>query len=358
MKKVMVSLKNVFKDYDEKKIIKGINLDIMEGEFLTLLGPSGCGKTTLLRTISGLEKVSSGKIYIDGEDVTDVIPRKRAVNTIFQNFALFSHMTVEKNIEFGLKMKKVPKEESRKRVKEIIELIQMEGFEDRKPSQLSGGQQQRVALARGLVNMPKVLLLDEPLSSLDMKLRKQMEIDLQRIQKKLGITFIYVTHDQDEALSMSDRVAIINNGVIEQIDIPKNLYNYPKTKFVADFIGESNQFKAVVVSCEKDEAIIKLEIDLEIKIKNNNYDVGENLVVIIRPEQFKLAKERDVTNCFYVKTKEHIYNGAFTKVLGKVAKKEIEFIIYNDDEYTKNEEVKLKFNSDDIVILEDNDEQK
>ena len=358
MKKVMVSLKNVFKDYDEKKIIKGINLDIMEGEFLTLLGPSGCGKTTLLRKIYDLEKVSSGKIYIDGEDVTDVIPRKRAVNTIFQNFALFSHMTVEKNIEFGLKMKKVPKEESRKRVKEIIELIQMEGFEDRKPSQLSGGQQQRVALARGLVNMPKVLLLDEPLSSLDMKLRKQMEIDLQNIKKKLGITFIYVTHDQDEALSMSDRVAIINNGVIEQIDTPKNLYNYPKTKFVADFIGESNQFKAVVVSCEKDEAIIKLEIDLEIKIKNNNYDVGENLVVIIRPEQFKLAKERDVTNCFYVKTKEHIYNGAFTKVLGKVAKKEIEFIIYNDDEYTKNEEVKLKFNSDDIVILEDNDEQK
>ena len=357
MKKVMVRLDNVKKKYDEKEIIKGISLDIYEGEFLTLLGPSGCGKTTLLRTISGLEKVSSGKIYIDEEDVTDVIPRKREVNTIFQNFALFSHMTVEKNIGFGLKMKKVPKSEIKSRVKEVIELIQMEGFEDRKPTQLSGGQQQRVALARGIVNKPKVLLLDEPLSSLDMKLRKQMQVELKRIQKKMGITFIYVTHDQDEALSMSDRVAIINNGVIEQIDTPRKLYDAPKTKFVADFIGESNQFNAVVVSTQNDEAIIKLEIDLEIKVKNNHYDVGEKLTVIIRPEQFRLAREKDVTNCFVVKTKEHIYSGSFTKVLGKVGKKEIEFIIYNDDDYTKNEEVKLKFSSDDIVILEESNEE-
>lgn len=357
MKKVMVRLDNVKKKYDEKEIIKGISLDIYEGEFLTLLGPSGCGKTTLLRTISGLEKVSSGKIYIDEEDVTDVIPRKREVNTIFQNFALFSHMTVEKNIGFGLKMKKVPKSEIKSRVKEVIELIQMEGFENRKPTQLSGGQQQRVALARGIVNKPKVLLLDEPLSSLDMKLRKQMQVELKRIQKKMGITFIYVTHDQDEALSMSDRVAIINNGVIEQIDTPRKLYDAPKTKFVADFIGESNQFNAVVVSTQNDEAIIKLEIDLEIKVKNNHYDVGEKLTVIIRPEQFRLAREKDVTNCFVVKTKEHIYSGSFTKVLGKVGKKEIEFIIYNDDDYTKNEEVKLKFSSDDIVILEENNEE-
>lgn len=357
MKKVMVKLDNVKKDYEGKKIIKGISLDIYEGEFLTLLGPSGCGKTTLLRTISGLEKVSSGKIYIDGEDVTDVIPRKREVNTMFQNFALFSHMTVEKNIGFGLKMKKVSKSEIKTRVKEVIELIQMEGFEDRKPTQLSGGQQQRVALARGIVNKPKVLLLDEPLSSLDMKLRKQMQVELKRIQKKMGITFIYVTHDQDEALSMSDRVAIINNGVIEQIDTPRKLYDAPKTKFVADFIGESNQFNAVVVSTQNDEATIKLEIDLEIKVKNNHYDVGEKLTVIIRPEQFRLAREKDITNCFVVKTKEHIYSGSFTKVLGKVGKKEIEFIIYNDDDYTKNEEVKLKFSSDDIVILEENNEE-
>ena len=357
MKKVMVRLENVKKDYDDKKIIKGITLDIYEGEFLTLLGPSGCGKTTLLRTISGLEMVSSGKIFIDGEDVTEVIPRKREVNTIFQNFALFSHMSVEKNIGFGLKMKKVPKDEIRKRVKEVIELIQMEGFEDRKPSQLSGGQQQRVALARGIVNKPKVLLLDEPLSSLDMKLRKQMQVELKRIQKKMGITFIYVTHDQDEALSMSDRVAIINNGVIEQIDEPKKLYDFPKTKFVADFIGESNQFKAIVDSINGNDAILNLEIDLKIKVKNNNYEAGEKLVVVIRPEQFKLAREKDITNCFMVKIKDHVYNGSFTKVFAKVGKKDIEFIIYNDEDYTKNEEVKLKFNSDDIVVLENLDEK-
>jgi len=358
MKKVMVKLDNVKKDYEGKEIIKGISLDIYEGEFLTLLGPSGCGKTTLLRTISGLEMVSSGKVYIDGEEVTDVIPRKREVNTIFQNFALFSHMTVEKNIAFGLKMKKVPNVEIKKRVKDIIKLIRMEGYEERKPNQLSGGQQQRVALARGLVNNPKVLLLDEPLSSLDMKLRKEMEIELKRLQKKMGITFIYVTHDQDEALSMSDRVAIINNGIIEQIDTPKNIYDKPKTRFVADFIGESNQFAGVVISTSDSKAIIKLDIDLEIEVINDNYDVGQEITVVIRPEQFKLARANDITNCFYVKVKDNVYNGTFTKVIGKVGKKEIQFIIYNDEDYDKNEELKLKFKTDDLVILEEVYEKK
>ena len=247
MKKVMVKLENVTKNFDEKKIIKGIDLEIYEGEFLTFLGPSGCGKTTLLRTISGLEEVSSGKVYIDDVDVTNMSPQKRDVNTIFQNFALFNHMSVQKNIEFGLKMKKINKEEIEKRTKNIIKTVQLQDFANAMPLQLSGGQQQRVALARGLVNNPKVLLLDEPLSSLDLKLRKKMEIELKQIQKKSGITFIYVTHDQDEALSMSDRIAIINKGVIEQIDTPENIYNKPHTLFVADFIGESNKFKANVV---------------------------------------------------------------------------------------------------------------
>ena len=250
VKKVMVKLENVTKNFDEKKIIKGIDLEIYEGEFLTFLGPSGCGKTTLLRTISGLEEVSSGKVYIDDIDVTNMPPQKRDVNTIFQNFALFNHMSVQKNIEFGLKMKKISKEEIEKRTKNIIKTVQLQDFANAMPLQLSGGQQQRVALARGLVNNPKVLLLDEPLSSLDLKLRKKMEIELKQIQKKSGITFIYVTHDQDEALSMSDRIAIINKGVIEQIDTPENIYNKPHTLFVADFIGESNKFKAnVLISC-------------------------------------------------------------------------------------------------------------
>ena len=251
MKKVMVKLENVTKNFDEKKIIKGIDLEIYEGEFLTFLGPSGCGKTTLLRTISGLEEVSSGKVYIDDIDVTNMPPQKRDVNTIFQNFALFNHMSVQKNIEFGLKMKKISKEEIEKRTKNIIKTVQLQDFANAMPLQLSGGQQQRVALARGLVNNPKVLLLDEPLSSLDLKLRKKMEIELKQIQKKSGITFIYVTHDQDEALSMSDRIAIINKGVIEQIDTPEDIYNKPHTLFVADFIGESNKFKANVVGFKK-----------------------------------------------------------------------------------------------------------
>ena len=345
-------------------VLKGINLTVEKGDFVAIIGQSGSGKSTLMNIIGCLDTPTSGSYRINGIEAgkmdRDQLAelRSRTFGFIFQRYNLLTSLNARENAALPAIYLGMGAEERTQRAVELLKRLELGNKLRNKPNELSGGQQQRVALARGLVNMPKVLLLDEPLSSLDMKLRKQMEIDLQRIQKKLGITFIYVTHDQDEALSMSDRVAIINNGVIEQIDTPKNLYNYPKTKFVADFIGESNQFKAVVVSCEKDESIIKLEIDLEIKIKNNNYDVGENLVVIIRPEQFKLAKERDVTNCFYVKTKEHIYNGAFTKVLGKVAKKEIEFIIYNDDEYTKNEEVKLKFNSDDIVILEDNDEQK
>ena len=204
---------------------------------MTLLGPSGCGKTTILRMISGLEHVSSGKVYIDNKDVTEVPPTKREVNTIFQNFALFPHMSVYDNISFGLKMKKVPADEIDKQVKKVIKLVKLEGFEDRLPGQLSGGQQQRVAIARGVVMNPKVLLLDESLCSLDLKLKRAMQIELKKIQKKLGITFIYVTHDQDEALTMSDRIVIIDKGVIQQNDTPQNIYMYPKTTFGADFIG-------------------------------------------------------------------------------------------------------------------------
>lgn len=358
MKKVMVSLKNVFKDYDEKKIIKGINLDIMEGEFLTLLGPSGCGKTTLLRTISGLEKVSSGKIYIDGEDVTDVIPRKRAVNTIFQNFALFSHMTVEKNIEFGLKMKKVPKEESRKRVKEIIELIQMEGFEDRKPSQLSGGQQQRVALARGLVNMPKVLLLDEPLSSLDMKLRKQMEIDLQRIQKKLGITFIYVTHSQDEALSMSDRIVVLKDGKIEQVGSPVEVYENPKSLYVADFLGEANIFKGKVVEVLDSKCKVLIQNNLEFSVFNKNYQIGDYLSIIVRPENMKISKTSRKMNCLEGTILEEIYTGSVTLILVEVMKWQIKVIISGNDKlYKVGDLVYLYFTIEDSIVLRGNHEK-
>ena len=237
MEKVIVKLENFSKSYGNKEIIKNLDLEVYEGEFLTLLGSSGCGKTTILRSISGLDYPTSGKIYLDGVDVTDLEPQKREVNTIFQNYALFPLMTIEENIAFGLKMKKVPKDEIEKRVKKMIELVHLEGYEKRKPKELSGGEQKRVSIVRGLINNPKVLLLDEPLSALDLKLRKKMQIELKHLQKKLGITFIYVTHDQDEALSMSDRIVVLKEGKIEQIGTPVNIYEKPKTLYVADFFA-------------------------------------------------------------------------------------------------------------------------
>lgn len=347
----MVRLEKVVKNFEDKEIIKGIDLDIYEGEFLTFLGPSGCGKTTLLRMISGLENATSGQVYIDNVNVTDVLPQKRDVNTIFQNFALFNKMTVQKNIEFGLRMKKLSESEIASRTKDIISLVQLIDFKDYFPLQLSGGQQQRVALARGLVNKPKVLLLDEPLSSLDLKLRKKMEIELKQIQKSTGITFIYVTHDQDEALSMSDRVAIINNGVIEQVGSPKEIYNNPKTLFVADFIGESNQFISHVVEVKNGKAKIHIvDLDTDIVIDDKYYQVDEELVAILRPEQISIASEKDKKNTFNIKYKEHVFNGTYTKVIGKLNRMEISFLTY-DDTYSKTSEIKLKYNIDDFIVV-------
>ena len=246
MPKTIVSMVNVDKWYGENHVVKNMNINISEGEFLTLLGPSGCGKTTTLRMISGFELPTSGVIKVENESVEKKEPYERDVNTVFQNYALFPNMNVFDNVAYGLKVKKVPKEEIKERVTEMLKLVQLEGFEKRRVNQMSGGQKQRVAIARALINRPKVLLLDEPLGALDLNLRKQMQIELKRLQKQLKITFVYVTHDQEEALTMSDRIAIINQGILEQIDTPQNIYEHPKTKFVASFIGESNIFDAMV----------------------------------------------------------------------------------------------------------------
>lgn len=252
----MIRLEGISKSFDNNIIIPKLDLTIGDGEFVTLLGPSGCGKTTLLRMIAGLETPSTGKIFIDDEDVTNLAPYKRNVNMVFQHYALFPHMTVKENIRFGLMMKKVPREEQEERIDQVLYLTQMEDFKERMPQQMSGGQQQRVAIARALVNNPKVLLLDEPLGALDYKLRKKMQLELKNLQRGLGITFIFVTHDQEEALTMSDRVIIINKGLIEQDDGPDKLYNYPASTFVASFVGESNFFSqedgsTIVVRPEK-----------------------------------------------------------------------------------------------------------
>ncbi len=240
--KELVRLEGITKAYGDHVIIPSLDLSINDGEFLTLLGPSGCGKTTLLRMLAGLDTPTAGKIILDGQDITHLPPYKRDVNMIFQNYALFPHMTVEGNIGFGLKMKKVPADEAAMRIEKVLKLIQLENLRDRYPAQMSGGQQQRVAIARALVNNPKMLLLDEPLGALDYQLRKTLQIELKDLQAELGVTFVFVTHDQEEALTMSDRIVIMNDGVIQQDGDPNTIYHHPKTTFVAKFIGESNFF--------------------------------------------------------------------------------------------------------------------
>lgn len=348
MNRVLIELKNIKKQYNNRVIIKDLDLKIYEGEFLTLLGSSGCGKTTILRMISGMEEVTSGSIFMDGKDITCLEPMKREVNTIFQNYALFSHMTIEKNIGFGLKMKKIEKEKIKKEVRKMLSLIKLEGYEDRKPNQLSGGEQQRVAIARALINNPKVLLLDEPLSALDKKLRKEMEIELKMLQQKLGITFIYVTHDQEEALTMSDRIIILKNGKIEQIDTPQNIYKYPKTKYVADFIGDSNIFEGYVKSYTKNKCIVKVDKVCEFEIQNNNYEENDKVTLMIRPENFRIAKKG-----LEVYKKEFIYNGSTAKLLCKT-KENVEIIVSinpNDYQEELGDILYLEWDKEDIVII-------
>ena len=243
MTDTILSLENIEKSFDGEKILKNISLDIGRGEFITLLGSSGCGKTTTIRIIAGLETPDGGKVVLNGKDITALAPEKRDVNTVFQNYALFPHMNVEKNIGYGLRLKKISQNEIKNEVKNALSLVQLEGFEKRNPSQLSGGQKQRVAIARAVVNKPSVLLLDEPLGALDLMLRRQMQTELKKLQKALGITFIYITHDQEEALNMSSRIVVMRNGKIEQTGTPSEVYDTPKTAFVAEFVGGANLYK-------------------------------------------------------------------------------------------------------------------
>lgn len=236
----LIEIKNIKKSYGSNVVVENLSLNIMDGEFLTLLGPSGCGKTTLLRMIAGFERPDAGEINLEGEDLIEIAPNKRQINTVFQSYALFPHLTVRDNIAYGMRMKKLPKSEIKERVDEMLELTKLESLANRKPSQMSGGQQQRVAIARSLVNRPKVVLLDEPLGALDLQLRKQMQIELKRLQRQLGTTYVYVTHDQEEAMNMSDRIVVMQAGVIEQIGTAEEIYGSPTNEFVAQFLGESN----------------------------------------------------------------------------------------------------------------------
>lgn len=303
MAEISLELKEIKKSFTEgEAVLDNISLEISKGEFITLLGSSGCGKTTTLRIIAGLEQPDAGSVWLDGREVTGLEPNQRDVNTVFQNYALFPHMNVAENIGYGLKLKKVPKSEIRKKVSQMLELVQLEGYEKRKPSELSGGQKQRVAIARALVNNHKVLLLDEPLGALDLQLRRAMQIELKHLQKKLGITFIYITHDQEEAINMSDRIAVMKDGRIEQIGTPDEIYNHPKTSYVATFVGNANILHGAAERIQGENAIVKIGNDrvivkLETSQQNTEdtgvkqyLSAGEKVTLAVRSENILLQE--------------------------------------------------------------------
>ncbi|HUQ79094.1 MAG TPA: ABC transporter ATP-binding protein [Patescibacteria group bacterium] len=294
MPEVDVRLVDVVKKFGEAVAVDHINLEVRDGEFFSLLGPSGCGKTTTLRMIGGFEQPTSGLIELNGEDVTWLPPFRRNVNTVFQNYALFPHLTIFENVAFGLRRRGVKGSEIKSRVTEMLDLVELPGFEERRPTQISGGQAQRIALARALINRPAVLLLDEPLGALDLKLRKQMQVELKRIQQEVGITFIYVTHDQEEAMTMSDRIAVMNRGRYEQLGGPELLYERPTTRFVASFLGVSNLLAATVIGRDGGHGTVRLADDSTIRVPAALVDGATRVSIGIRPEKIRLH-EPDAT---------------------------------------------------------------
>ncbi|PRR81012.1 ABC transporter ATP-binding protein [Clostridium vincentii] len=314
MGKKIVIIADVNKIYGDNHVVKNLNLQVNEGEFLTMLGPSGCGKTTTLRMIAGFEEPTDGDIFVEDVKVQDKEPYDRQVNTVFQSYALFPHMNIYDNVAFGLTMKKVPKAEIKTRVSEMLELVQLKGYEKRKPDQLSGGQKQRVAIARALINRPKVLLLDEPLGALDLKLRKQMQVELKRLQKKLGITFIYVTHDQEEALTMSDRIAIMNGGILEQLGTPAEIYERPASKFVADFIGESNIFYGTIKESIEDKLKVTIESG-EVEAIAAGFEKDSIVYISVRPEKIEISETPVKESSILGIVKEHVYVGSIIKTI-------------------------------------------
>jgi spermidine/putrescine transport system ATP-binding protein len=305
-----IRLVDLTKHFGDVVAVDNINLNIEDGEFFSLLGPSGCGKTTTLRLIAGLETATEGEIYLHGRALGQIPAFKRPVNTVFQNYALFPHLNVERNVAFGLEMKGIPKNEIKTRVTEALEMVQLADMVKRRPRQLSGGQQQRIALARALVNRPEVLLLDEPLGALDLKLRKAMQLELKQLQEEVGITFIYVTHDQEEALTMSDRIAVMDAGLVLQIGSPEEIYERPRTRFVADFIGETNFLDGKVSGIRGKEIYVEIGDQLTVKAHSTTpLTKGQSVSVVIRPEKFSLVDDGMTKG----RVEERIYIGTDTR---------------------------------------------
>lgn len=356
----VVELASVSKTIHDVEILHNINLKVFEGEFLTLLGPSGCGKTTLLRLISGFEEPTSGKIFIDQQEVSGLPPHLRHVHTVFQSYALFPHMNVYDNVAFGLRCQKIAEAEIKIRILDVLKMVKLEQYSARKPSQLSGGQQQRVAIARAAVNQPRVLLLDEPLSSLDYRLRKMMQIELKQLQRKLGITFIFVTHDQEEALSMSDRVVVMHEGSIQQVGTPRQVYEEPENLNVAKFIGEANIFEGEIMQIDGKHVTVNiLDVAREAKT-TRNFAIGEKVHVLIRPEDVKVWGQSEVTNTndmFAGRVEEVTYKGTTVDLMVRLTNNKTvaatEFFDEDDDrlEYKIGEVVWVNWTPGWEVIL-------
>lgn len=291
MKDTILELQEIEKSFGDTKVLKHISLSIQRGEFITLLGPSGCGKTTTLRIISGLEQPDRGRVLLAGEDMTQRAPEKRDVNTVFQNYALFPHMNVYDNIAYGLKLRKTAKPEIKKRVTEALEMVQLSGYEKRMPAQLSGGQKQRVAIARALINKPQLLLLDEPLGALDLQLRRQMQLELKQLQRKLGLTFIYITHDQEEAINMSSRIVVMHEGLLEQVGTPDEVYHHPRTSYVAGFVGNANILSGIAEG--RDAGLLTVRLGQE-KVQlpdDHRVEPGMTVTMAVRSENLLIRKE-------------------------------------------------------------------
>ena len=340
----IIEIKNLSKAFGDKKVLEDINLYIRRGEFLTLLGPSGCGKTTLLRMIAGFLQPDEGSILMEGKELAGIPPHERPLNTVFQRYALFPHLDVYDNIAFGLKLKKVPEDEIEKRVRRVLKLVAMSDYEDRDVDTLSGGQQQRIAIARAIVNQPKVLLLDEPLAALDLKMRKDMQTELKEMHKKLGITFIYVTHDQEEALTLSDTIVVLNEGRIQQIGTPVDIYNEPVNSFVADFIGESNILNGTMI---RDRRVAFMGHEFDCVDEGFGEDVPVD--VVVRPEDIYFTTEESKTQ-FTAKVKSCTFKGVHYEMFVDTDTGN-ELMIQDYDAYPVDSTVRLYIDPDDIQVM-------
>ena len=338
----LIELKNITKTFDDQQILKGINLNIYENEFLTLLGPSGCGKTTTLRIIAGFDESDGGELLFDGIEISKLPPYKREVNTVFQKYALFPHLNVFDNVAFGLNIKKTEKSVVKQEVEKMLKLVGLANFEKRDVTSLSGGQQQRVAIARALINKPKVLLLDEPLGALDAKLRKEMQFELKKIQKEVGITFIYVTHDQEEALSMSDTVVVMNDGYIQQIGTPTDVYNEPENRFVAQFIGESNIIEGIMIR----DCLVSFD-DFEFECVDKGFKDNEEIEVVLRPEDIDIVPAENAKLTGTVTS--IVFKGVHYEIM--VQSKYRQYMIHTTDYHEIGLEVGLSFGPEDIHVM-------